>query len=152
MRFPGFLLRAAAATIGVGLLLIVGLILFVKFYPEYYTVGTYELPGGYKATIEGANSWEYNQPFYYSITQGGREVVPRTFHMEINERTKFAVLDSGRGVLALARANSPFDVLMMFDTRTGEAWPGEIEYAQAQSMLQTLRSNPAYATVELGGL
>ena len=151
VKFPTFLLRVMAAAVGVLLLLAAGLILFIKFYPEYYTVGTYELPGGYEVTIEGESSWEYQQCFYYSISQGGREVVPRTFHSAIDERTEFAILDSDRGVFALASTSNPRDVLIMFDTKTKASWPRMLseKNSHAQEMLRTLRANPAYAQAEL---
>ncbi len=125
---------------------------------EYKTIGIYTLPGDYRVTIEQKTEWEIAPTSYYTISQHGREIIPRTFFGgAFGSFSDLTVLDSGHGVVALAPTSLPSSVIILFNVRTCESYPYRAAkeqhmdaYEKGLRMLQTLKKNPVYANSDFG--
>ena len=70
--------------------------------------------------------YENNEKFYYQVTTKGQTRVPTTFMCSggNSEKLKFELVPGKQGdIFAVVEHQRPGEVLMLYDSRSGESWP-----------------------------
>jgi hypothetical protein len=102
----------------------------VWFAPEvdgdYYVIDRFDFGENYELIIWKEWFWEVMPAYRYEITQNDRVIVPKRRFAD-GEDFKFEIVVSSDGTAVGVRdleGPDRYDYLCMFDTLSGEGWPG----------------------------
>lgn len=107
-------------------LALVALLAFSSGCSRYREVAKFDLGDGFVCEVKMADDLEPKDPFYYSITNTSKTVVPLTYIAGFSEGsvTEFAILSNDdRRYFGLITKERPSDILMIFDKHDKVSWP-----------------------------
>jgi hypothetical protein len=92
----------------------------------YYKYASFNCGNGRRIVISGPTFSEIVEPLYYEVVVDGMVVVPRTgfFDASIGSKTHFSLVKAEGGTLvAIFDRDTPYEIDIVHDFRTGESWP-----------------------------
>ncbi|MBN8708783.1 MAG: hypothetical protein BGO12_12650 [Verrucomicrobia bacterium 61-8] len=105
----------------------------------------FPLASGVSIDILEETEWEYSPKLLYTVREHDAVRVQPTF-FDVVGSEELRMMDSGKVVVGFVRTSEPSSVVILFDQRTRESWPGgpagesrEEAHERGERMLGVLR-------------
>ena len=95
-----------------------------------YQVSKLDIPGEAEIRIVTDYYYENDRKYYYQITQKGQINVPTTYICNGGDpaNLQFSLVSAQPGeVVGVVESRKPNDVLILYDTHSGESWPHALD-------------------------
>ena len=124
-----------------------------------YEVARLKISTGEEVLIQTDYYYENNRKYYYDVLAKGTTKVPTTFICAGGDpdKLRFEIVPGRGSVIAVVESRRPTEVLMLYDSGTGESWPhaqpaesSEDQKNKGLKLLQKLMADKSTGALKLG--